>query len=123
MSFMDKAKAAAERAKVKAQEGVGEVQAKKDLAQAYWDLGHKTYELASQGTISNPELEPLIQKISQREGGGGGAAGGAGPEAAAGARAGAGAAGASAGAGASGGAGAAGASAGAGGGSESTAQP
>jgi hypothetical protein len=67
MSFMDRAKAAAERAKVMAQEGLEDVQAKKDLAQAYWDLGHKCYELASRGTISNPELDPLVQRISELE--------------------------------------------------------
>lgn len=78
MSFMDKAKAAAERARAKAQEGVGEVQAKKELGQAYRDLGHKAYELASRGAISSPELDPLVQQISTleaRESSGGGAAG------------------------------------------------
>jgi hypothetical protein len=67
MSFMDRAKAAAERAKLMAQEGLEDVQARKELAQAYWDLGHKTYELASQGKISNPELDPLVQRISELE--------------------------------------------------------
>ena len=82
MSFMDKAKAAAERARAKAQEGVGEVQAKKELGQAYRDLGHKAYELASRGAISSPELDPLVQQISTleaREGSDGGGAAGAGP--------------------------------------------
>lgn len=64
MSFMDRAKAAAEQVRAKAQEGVGEVQAKKELAQAYWDLGHKAHELASAGAISHPELDPLVQRIS-----------------------------------------------------------
>ena len=71
MSFMDKAKAAAEKAKLRAQEGVEEVQTKKELAQAYWDLGHKTYELASRGALSNPELDPLVQRIGELEGQGG----------------------------------------------------
>lgn len=82
MSFMDKAKAAAERARAKAQEGVEEVQTKKELAQAYRDLGHKAYELASRGALSSPELDPLIQQISAleaREGSDGGSAAGAAP--------------------------------------------
>jgi hypothetical protein len=67
MSFMDRAKAAAEQMKAKAQEGVGEVQVKKELAQAYWDLGHKAHELASAGKLSHPELDPLVQHISDLE--------------------------------------------------------
>jgi hypothetical protein len=67
MSFIDKAKAAAEQARIRAQEGLEEVQTKKELAQAYWDLGHKAYELASQGAISHPELDPLVQRISMLE--------------------------------------------------------
>jgi hypothetical protein len=69
MSFLDKAKAAAEQARIKAQEGLGEVQAKRDLTQAYWNLGHKAYELAAAGAISHPELNPLIAQISELEGG------------------------------------------------------
>jgi hypothetical protein len=65
MSFMDRAKAAAEQVRAKAQEGVEEVQARKELAQAYWDLGHKAHELASAGSISHPELDPLVQRISE----------------------------------------------------------
>ncbi len=67
MGFLDKAKAAAEQAKVKAQEGVEQVQAKKETTQAYWDLGHKAYELSSSGAISHPELEPLVQRIRELE--------------------------------------------------------
>jgi hypothetical protein len=65
MSFMDRAKAAAEQVRAKAQEGVEEVQARKELAQGYWDLGHKTYELASAGAVSHPELDPLVQRITE----------------------------------------------------------
>ena len=64
MSFMDRAKAVADQMKVKAQEGVEEVQAKKELAQAYWDLGHKAHELGSAGALSHPELDPLVQRVS-----------------------------------------------------------
>jgi hypothetical protein len=67
MSFLNRAKAAAEQVRVKAQEGVEEVQAKKELAQAYWDVGHKAHELAARGEISHPELDPLVQRISDLE--------------------------------------------------------
>jgi hypothetical protein len=65
MSFMDRAKAAAEQVRARAQEGVEEVQVRKELAQGYWDLGHKAYELASAGSLSHPELDPLVQRMSE----------------------------------------------------------
>jgi hypothetical protein len=67
VSFLDRAKAAAEQVKARAQEGVEEVQSKKELSQAYWDLGHKAYDLASRNEISHPELEPLVQRIHELE--------------------------------------------------------
>ena len=57
MSFLDKAKAAAQQAAAKGKEAVEDVQTARDLTQAYGDLGRKAYELASSGAISNPELE------------------------------------------------------------------
>ena len=42
MGFLDKAKAAAEQAASKAKEGVQDVQTKRELAQAYGELGQKT---------------------------------------------------------------------------------
>ncbi|HEY1524160.1 MAG TPA: hypothetical protein VGF70_14200 [Solirubrobacteraceae bacterium] len=65
MSFMDRAKAAAEQVRARAQEGVEEVQTRKELAQGYWDLGHKAYELASAGALSHPELDPLVQRMGE----------------------------------------------------------
>jgi hypothetical protein len=76
MGFLDKAKAAAEQAAVKAKEGVEEVQTKRELSQAYGDLGRATYRLASSGQISHPELGGLVDRISEMEsstGGGDGA--------------------------------------------------
>jgi hypothetical protein len=79
MGFLDKAKAAAEQAAVKAKEGVEEVQAKRELSQAYGDLGRTAYRLASAGQISHPELTALVDRITEMEstsGGGDGAAAG-----------------------------------------------
>ena len=42
MGFLDKAKAAAEQAASKAKEGVQDVQTKRELSQAYGELGQKT---------------------------------------------------------------------------------
>jgi hypothetical protein len=64
VGFLDKAKAAAEQAAQMAKEGVQEVQTKKELFQAYQELGKKTYELSESGEISNSVLTPLIERIS-----------------------------------------------------------
>jgi hypothetical protein len=64
MGFLDKAKAAAEQAATKAKEGVQDVQTKRELSQAYHELGQKTHELVSSGAVSHPELAALVEKIS-----------------------------------------------------------
>jgi len=63
MGLLDKAKAAAEQAATKAREGVEDVQTKRELSQAYNDLGKTTYELVGSGEISNPRLDPTVAKI------------------------------------------------------------
>jgi hypothetical protein len=67
VSFIDKAKAAAQQAANKVQEGIDDVQTSRDLNAAYGDLGRKAYELASAGALSHPELEPLVQRINELE--------------------------------------------------------
>jgi hypothetical protein len=64
MGFLDKAKAAAEQAATKAKEGVQDVQTKRELSQAYHELGQKTHELASSGALSHPDLTALLEKIT-----------------------------------------------------------
>jgi len=64
MGFLDKAKAAAEQAATKAKEGVQDVQAKRELSQAYHELGQKTHELATNGALSHPDLTALLEKIT-----------------------------------------------------------
>jgi hypothetical protein len=64
MGFLDKAKAAAEQAASKAKEGIEDVQAKRELGQAYGELGQKTHELVSSGAFSHPALTELVDKIS-----------------------------------------------------------
>src|SRR6059058_5908662 len=64
MGFLDKAKAAAEQAATKAKEGVQDVQTKRELSQAYHELGQKTHELATSGALSHPDLTALLEKIT-----------------------------------------------------------
>jgi hypothetical protein len=64
MGFLDKAKAAAEQAASKAKEGVQDVQTKRELSQAYHELGQKAHELATSGALSHPEVAALVEKIN-----------------------------------------------------------
>jgi hypothetical protein len=63
MGFLDKAKAAAEQVASKTKETAGELQTKRDLGQAYDELGHKAFELAEAGQLSSAELDPLVERI------------------------------------------------------------
>src|SRR5438552_3734274 len=58
MGFLDKAKAVAEQAATKAKEGVEDVQTKRELGQAYDELGKATFSLIESGDVSHPTLEP-----------------------------------------------------------------
>ena len=63
MGFLDKVKQQAEQAAAKAKDAAEDVQTKRELSQAYGELGQKTYDLAVAGTISNPELDPIVDRI------------------------------------------------------------
>jgi hypothetical protein len=63
MGFLDKAKAAAVEATAKAKEGVEDVQAKRELGQAYNELGKVAFELIESNEIAHPKLETVAEKI------------------------------------------------------------
>jgi hypothetical protein len=63
VGFLDKAKAAAEQAAAKAKGGVEDVQLKRELGQAYGDLGKQAFELVESGALSHADLEPTVAKI------------------------------------------------------------
>jgi hypothetical protein len=65
MGFLDKAKAAAEQAANKANEAVGEVQTKRELAKVYGELGEKAYALSESAAINHPELQPLVDRARE----------------------------------------------------------
>lgn len=68
MGFLDKAKAAAEQAAAKAKEGVEDVQSKRELGQAYGELGRSAYSLIQGGELSHPSLEAIAARIRALEG-------------------------------------------------------
>lgn len=63
MGFLDKAKAAAETATTKAKEGIGEVQTRRELNQAYDELGKLAFELSESGEIAHERVGELAAKI------------------------------------------------------------
>jgi outer membrane murein-binding lipoprotein Lpp len=63
MSLFNKAKQAAEQAAAKAREGVEDVQQKRELSQAYSELGRTAFELLEAGDISHPRLEAAAAQI------------------------------------------------------------
>ncbi|MGZ4800619.1 MAG: hypothetical protein ACXV77_14005 [Acidimicrobiia bacterium] len=63
MGFLDKAKQAAEQAAAKAKEGVEDVQTKRELGQAYNELGKAVFDLVESGEVSNPRLDATVAKI------------------------------------------------------------
>ena len=65
MSFFNKAKQAAEQAAAKAREGVEDVQQKRELSQAYGELGKTAFELLESGEISHASLEGTAAKIRE----------------------------------------------------------
>jgi uncharacterized membrane protein len=63
MGFLDKAKQAAADAAVKAKEGVEDAQTKRELGQAYADLGKTAFQLIENGDLTDPRLDASVAKI------------------------------------------------------------
>jgi hypothetical protein len=65
MGFVDKLKAGAEQAGNKARETAQEVQTKRELGQAYTDLGKTASGLVDRGEISHGELTAGVDHIQE----------------------------------------------------------
>jgi hypothetical protein len=72
MGFMDKLKAGAEEIKVgageatnRARDTVQEAQVRRDLQQAYTELGRTAYMLASEGSLRDERLDHGVQRIRE----------------------------------------------------------
>lgn len=63
MGLLDQAKIAAQTATAKAKEGMAEVQTRRELGQAYDELGKLAFELAESGEIAHDRFEPLLERI------------------------------------------------------------
>lgn len=67
MGFLDKAKSAAEQAAQKAKDTAEDVQTKRELGQAFDELGHTAFELIDSGEVSHARLAPLAERIRELE--------------------------------------------------------
>jgi hypothetical protein len=65
VSFFNKAKQAAEQAAAKVQEGVEDVQQKRELSQAYGELGKTAFALIESGELSHTGLDASAAKIRE----------------------------------------------------------
>jgi hypothetical protein len=67
MGFMDKVKSTvksgAEQAATKAQDEYERLQTRRELSQAYEDLGTKAFELAERGDLSHGDLTSLVERV------------------------------------------------------------
>lgn len=63
MGFMDKAKKATAQAATKAKEGAEDVKTRRDLGNAYDELGKLAFDLAESGEIKSEKLVPLVDRI------------------------------------------------------------
>jgi hypothetical protein len=74
MGFMDKLKAGAEEVKVgarettaRARDTVHEAQLRRDLTQAYAELGRTTYKLVDEGSLHHERLDHAVARIRELE--------------------------------------------------------
>ena len=63
-SFFDRLRDATAVVAAKTKEGVGDLQTKYELSQAYGELGRKTVELVESGAVSHHELAERVEKIA-----------------------------------------------------------
>jgi hypothetical protein len=64
MGLLDRAKSVAEQATAKAKEGLDEVQTRRELGQAYDELGKTAFELAVGGEIAHARLDAGVARIT-----------------------------------------------------------
>lgn len=63
MGLLDKVKAGAEQAAAKAKEEAKELQTKRELGQAYGELGRTAFDLVERGELSHAELTAGVERI------------------------------------------------------------
>jgi hypothetical protein len=84
MGFLDKIKENIQETATMAREGIGDLQTKRELGQAYGELGRKAFDLLESGALQSPELQAqadavraLKKQLEEEEQAAGGSAPGA----------------------------------------------
>ena len=65
--FLDRLKEASVNVAQATRDGIETLQTKRELSQAYGELGRKTAELVGSGAITHPDLVPLVDRITELE--------------------------------------------------------
>jgi hypothetical protein len=67
MSFFDRIRQAGQQAATRAKEELDVIQRKREIAQAYRDLGRRAAELAKTGQLTDPEAVSIVERIGRLE--------------------------------------------------------
>ena len=67
MSFFDKIRQAGQQAATRAKEELDVIQRKREISQAYGQLGRRAAELAKNGQLTDPEAVAISERIGRLE--------------------------------------------------------
>ena len=67
MSFFDRIREIGQQAATRAKEELDLVQRKREISQAYRDLGRRAVELAKDGQLTDPESVSIVERIGRLE--------------------------------------------------------
>ena len=67
MSFFDKIRQAGQQAATRAKEELDVIQRKREISQAYGQLGRRAAELAKSGQLTDPEAVAISERIGRLE--------------------------------------------------------
>jgi hypothetical protein len=63
MGFLDKIKENIQETATMAREGIGDLQTKRELGQAYGELGRKAFDLIESGPLQAPQLQAEVDAV------------------------------------------------------------
>ncbi len=67
MSFFDRIRQAGQQAAMRAKDELDVIQRKREISQAYRDLGRRAVELAKTGQLTDPEAASIVERIGRLE--------------------------------------------------------
>jgi hypothetical protein len=67
VSFFDRIRQAGQQAATRAKEELDVIQRKREVSQAYGQLGRRAAELAKEGQLTDPEAVSIVERIGRLE--------------------------------------------------------